>query len=112
MALGPAEGVGARALTGVEPVRTVGPIGDPSDESIDRLSRLEVGQQFSAKILSRFNDGTFLLRIADANARVALPAGGKVGDSLSLTLLNTAPRPTFSLDSQSNIGTAGSVSSI
>ncbi|MES2831573.1 MAG: flagellar hook-length control protein FliK [Pseudomonadota bacterium] len=106
MALGPTEGAGARPLTSVDPVRTVAPIGDASDESADRLARLEVGQQFPAKILSRFNDGTFLLRIADTNARVALPGGGNVGDALLLTLLNTSPRPTFSLDSRGDTAAA------
>lgn len=100
MALGPTEGAGAKPLAAIEPVRIVAPIGDPGQESADRLSRLEVGQQFPAKILSRFDDGTFLLRIADTSARAALPSGGKVGDALLLTLLDTTPRPSFSLDAQ------------
>jgi len=100
MALGPTEGAGARPLAAVEPVRTVGALGNSADESADRLSRLDVGQQFSAKILSRLSDGTFLLSIADTNMRVALPNGGNVGDTLLLTLLNTSPRPSFSLDAQ------------
>ncbi|MBC7414605.1 MAG: flagellar hook-length control protein FliK [Herminiimonas sp.] len=92
---------GPRPLAAVEPARAITPLGDVRQESIDRLVRLEVGKQFQAQILSRFSDGTFLVRIADTAARLALPSGGKVGDGLALTLLATEPRPTFSLDAQS-----------
>ncbi len=91
---------GPRPLAAVESTRAITPLGDARQENVDRLVRLEVGKQFQAQILSRFNDGTFLVRIADTSARLALPAGGKVGDGLALTLLATEPRVTFSLDGQ------------
>lgn len=92
---------GPRPLAAVESTRAITPLGDTRQESIDRLVRLEVGKQFQAQILSRFNDGTFLVRIADTAVRLALPSAGKVGDGLSLTLLATEPRPIFSLDGHS-----------
>ena len=97
---------GARPLGAVEATRAITPLGDVRQENIDRLVRLEVGKQFQAQILSRFNDGTFMVRIADTSARIALPGGGAVGDALQLTLLATDPRPTFSLDGHSAVGAA------
>ena len=96
-----ADNTGLRPVASVESTRAIAPIGDTRQDSNERLVRLEVGKQFQAQILSRFNDGTFLVRIADTAARIALPAGGKIGDGLALTLLTTDPRPTFSLDSHS-----------
>lgn len=92
------DSTGTRALRGIEPTKPITPLGDTGQESIDRLARLEVGKQFQGQILSRFNDGTFMVRIADTSARIALPVGGQVGDDLLLTLLGTDPRATFSLD--------------
>ena len=106
MAIPRTDSTGPRPLASVEATRAITPLGDTRQESLERLVRLEVGKQFQAQILSRFNDGTFLVRIADTAARLALPAGGKVGDALALTLLSTEPRPAFSLDSQSP-GSAG-----
>ncbi len=104
MALSGADMSGARPPGAVEATRAVTPLGDIRQENIDRLVRLEVGKQFQAQILSRFNDGTFMVRIADTSARIALPGDGAVGDDLQLTLLATDPRPTFSLDSHSTAG--------
>lgn len=101
MALPGTDITGPRPLAAVESTRASAPLGEARQENVDRLVRLEVGKQFQAQILSRFNDGTFLVRIADTSARLALPAGGKVGDALALTLLATEPRVTFSLDGQS-----------
>jgi hypothetical protein len=106
MVIARTDNTGPRPLAAVESARAITPLGDTRQESIDRLVRLEVGKQFQAQILSRFNDGTFLVRIADTTARVALPAGGKAGDGLALTLLRTDPRPTFNLDSQTPGSTA------
>lgn len=94
-----------RPLASIEATRAITPLGDVRQENNDRLIRLEVGKQFQAQILSRFNDGTFMVRIADTSARIALP-GGAVGDALQLTLLATDPRPTFSLDGHTTGGAA------
>ena len=101
-----ADMTGARPLGAIEATRAVTPLGDVRQGDTDRLVQLEVGKQFQAQILSRFNDGTFMVRIADTSARIALPGGGAVGDTLQLTLLATDPRPTFSLDGHTAAGTA------
>ena len=100
MALPLTEVSGARPLASVEATRAITPIGDARQESVERLARLEVGKQFQAQIVSRFDDGTFLVRLADTAARLALPGGGVAGDRLALTLVRTDPRPTFNLDAQ------------
>lgn len=93
------DGAGLQRLVTVTATAAIRPLGDPRQEGIDRLIRLEVGKQFQAQIVSRFYDGTHIVRIADISVRVALPGVGEVGDSLALTLLTTDPRATFSLDS-------------
>ena len=100
MALPLTEVSGARPLASVEAARAITPIGDARQESVERLARLEVGKQFQAQILSRLDDGTFLVRVADTAARLALPGGGVAGDKLALTLVRIDPRPTFNLDAQ------------
>ena len=101
MGLPRADMTGARPLAAVEATRAITPLGDVRQEDNERLVRLEVGKQFQAQILSRFSDGTFMVRIADTSARIALPGGSAVGDALQLNLLATEPRPTFSLDGHS-----------
>lgn len=99
MALGRIDATGQRPLAAIESTRAITPLGDTRQEASDRLVRLEVGRQFQAQILSRFNDGTFMVRIADTAARLALPDSAQVGDEVGLTLVGTDPRATFSLDS-------------
>jgi hypothetical protein len=48
-------------------------------------------------VLSLLDDGTYLVRIADTTARMNLPVGTRVGDSIPMTLVAKAPRPTFLL---------------
>lgn len=103
MAIQRTDPIASRRLAAIDSTRAITPLGDIRQENIERLGRLEVGKQFQAQILSRFNDGTFLVRIADTSARLALPGGGKVGEGLALTLLGTDPRPTFSLDGRSAV---------
>ncbi|MFL9923754.1 flagellar hook-length control protein FliK [Herbaspirillum lusitanum] len=72
-------------------------IADTKQEAVSRLSQIAIGQQMQGRILSNFNDGTYLVRIANTAARMVLPANAKTGDSLMLTLVAKDPRPTFSI---------------
>ncbi|GAC1410550.1 MAG: flagellar hook-length control protein FliK [Burkholderiaceae bacterium] len=109
MAVPRTDSTGVRPLAAVAAITAITPLGDLRQEALDRLVRLEVGKQFQAQIVSRLDDGTFVVRIADTSARIALPGGVKVGDSLALTLVTRDPRPTFTLDSlnASEAGSAG-----
>ena len=79
---------------------------DARQETFNRLAQVAIGKQFQADILSRLNDGTFLVRVADTVARMNLPAGMRAGDSVKMTLVSADPRPTFLLENQANGPTA------
>jgi len=75
-------------------------------ETYGRLARFFLGQQMQAEVMSRFDDNTFLVRVADTPARMALPQGTQVGDQLSMTLMSQSPRPTFLLNAPPGSSTA------
>lgn len=97
---------GTRPLVHVEALAPAAPVGDARQESFNRLAHIAIGKQFQAEILSRMNDGTFLVRIDSAAVRMNLPAGTQVGDTLDLTLVAAQPRPTFLLRQQPGAATA------
>jgi hypothetical protein len=97
---------GVRPTTQVEATTTITSVTSASQEALNRLALISIGKQFQAQIMSRLNDGSFLVRIADATARMALPDSAKPGDSVLLTLLASTPRPTFLLGDTT--GSAGS----
>lgn len=91
------EAAGARPVTPIEALLPVVPLADAREEAFHRFAQLGLGQPVTGKVLSRFDDGSFLVRIADAAARMSLPMGTRVGDSLALTLASRQPRLTFLL---------------
>lgn len=91
------EAAGLRPLTPIEALLPLVPLADAREEAAHRFAQLALGQPVTGKVLSRFDDGSFLVRIADAAARMSLPAGTQIGDSLALTLASRQPRLTFLL---------------
>ncbi|WP_374580705.1 flagellar hook-length control protein FliK [Pseudoduganella sp.] len=71
------------------------PVGAPRQEAFQRALSQMVGQTLPAQVLSKFNDGSFLVRVADTNARMLLPPGFNAGDELPLTVVSAQPRPTL-----------------
>lgn len=67
-------------------------------EVFRRLDRIAIGRELQATVDNMLDDGTYLVRIADANARMALPVGTRVGDQLSMVFIAREPRPTFLLN--------------
>lgn len=92
---------GTRPLVQVDAPTFVTPVADARQESFERFAHIELGKLTMSEILSRFDDGTFMVKIENATARMNLPDGAKVGDSLPLTLISRDPRPTFLLGQQS-----------
>lgn len=88
---------GTRPIVLVEASAPIAALGQPKQETLDRLLQLTLGKEYQAQVLSRLADGNFLVKIDDAAASMALPPGSKAGDTLDLTLLSTQPRPTFLL---------------
>lgn len=93
----------SRVETGVNPAAPVAtpvsviPTADARQDDFQRSVQRIMGQQLQGDVLSRLNDGSFLVKIAGTAARMMLPAGSQVGDSLPMTLVSTGPRPTFLL---------------
>lgn len=92
--------VGTRPVASVEATRPIIPVGDAHQELSQRLNRIALGSFLEGEVLSRLQDGTFVVKVADTAVRMNLPAGTQVGKSLDLTLVATQPRPTFLLASQ------------
>lgn len=92
---------GTASTAPVGAAREVSPLAgraDPREHNTARLAQL-MGRPHAAQLLSRFDDGSFLVRIQDAAVRAHLPPGTRaaVGDTLTLTLASLSPRPTFLL---------------
>ncbi|MGV3741040.1 MAG: flagellar hook-length control protein FliK [Burkholderiaceae bacterium] len=93
--LPPADAIGTRPLRAVEAVTPASAVRDPRREIFDRLSQIALGKTFRAEVLSRLNDGTYLIKLDNAAMRAALPGNPQVGTSLSLKFVAAQPRPTF-----------------
>lgn len=87
-----------KPIATIEAPSAVATIAATKQEVASLLDQLVIGKQLQAQVLSRLNDGTFLVKIAGATARMALPQSLKAGDAIPLTLLALTPRPTFSLE--------------
>ncbi len=69
-------------------------------EVFRRLTQIAIGRELQATVDSMLDDGTYLVKVADTAARMSLPVGTKVGDSLSMVFVAKEPRPTFLLTQQ------------
>ncbi|WP_343583076.1 flagellar hook-length control protein FliK [Herbaspirillum sp.] len=85
----------------VEAATAIIAVADTKQEAFSRLAQIAIGQQMPGRILSNFNDGTYLVRIANTAARMVLPVNARTGDSLILTLVSKDPRPTFAIKEDS-----------
>jgi hypothetical protein len=95
-----------RPLASVDAPAPVASSTDTRQEVYHRLTQIAIGAQAQAEVISQLDDGTFLVKLADTTARMALPLGTRVGDSLSMVLVAKEPRPTFLLTPQEGSTTA------
>lgn len=86
-----------RPVNSVDPARATASATDFQREALKRLSELTIGQNLQGKVLTRFDDGSFLVQLANTAARMQLPGNINVGDALRLQLMSHSPRPTFML---------------
>lgn len=84
-------------LTAADSVHGTPPIGDGRQAAFQRNLQALVGQSLQATVLSKYPDGSFLVRVADNAARMLLPQGVQVGSEVPLTVIAAQPRPTFQL---------------
>ena len=89
-------------------VQAVGPVhapvpaesvGDARQQAFQRSMQTLLGKPLQGEVLARLNDGSFMVRVAGAAARMMLPAGVQVGAQVPMTLLALSPRPTFQISS-------------
>ncbi|WP_019141160.1 flagellar hook-length control protein FliK [Noviherbaspirillum massiliense] len=97
---------GTRPPASVQAPARVASATDTGQEAFRRLSRIAIGSELQAKVLSLLEDGTHLVRLADTTARMALPSGIRAGDTLNMTLLARQPRPLFLLAGGAESATA------
>ena len=84
-------------IASVEAPAAIVAVADAKQEAFSRLVQIAIGQQLQGKVLSTYNDGSYLVRIANTAARMVLPTATRAGDSLLLTMVSKDPRPTFLL---------------
>lgn len=90
--------VGTRPVASIEATRPIVPVGDTHQELSQRLNRIALGSFLEGEVLSRLQDGSFVVKVADSAVRMNLPGGTQVGETLDLTLVATQPRPAFLLN--------------
>ena len=83
----------------VTPVQATVAASDARQEAFQRSLQTLLGKALQGEVLSRLNDGSFMVRVAGATARMALPAGVQVGAQVPMTLVALDPRPTFQISS-------------
>lgn len=105
------EPTGTRPVTLIHALLPTSPLGDIREEVLHRLTQINLGQQLEADVQAKLTDGSFLVKIADATARMNLPASTGVGEKLTLTLIGKEPRPTFLLNTDPELATPASTSS-
>ncbi len=84
-----------RGVTATTAASAAPAVAAPRQEAFQRALSQMVGQTLPAQVLSKFTDGSFLVRVADTNARMLLPPGVNAGDELPLTVVSAQPRPTL-----------------
>jgi len=90
------------------PTRPVAPAertADPRTEAFERALSTMLGSKVPVAVLSRLGDGSFMVRVADMQVRMALPAGTQPGAELSMKVLAASPQPTFQLGDATLHGT-------
>ncbi|MES2153168.1 MAG: flagellar hook-length control protein FliK [Pseudomonadota bacterium] len=78
-----------------EPLVGLEAVGDARQQAFQRSLAGLLGQSLQAEVLSKLTDGSFLVKVAGASARMLLPPGAQVGSEIPLTLVAIEPRPTF-----------------
>ena len=75
------------------------PAGDARQQAFQRALADLVGQSLDGEVLSKLNDGSYLVKITDTSVRMMLPPGVEVGAEVPMTVLSAYPRPTFQIGS-------------
>ena len=96
MVIGPVGPVGAAA--------PAAPVADPRQQDFERALSGHLGKTMRADVVTKLDDGSYIVRVADTAARMILPAGTRPGSALDVRLVAITPRPTFQLDTETASG--------
>ena len=88
---------GVSAAQPARPVEAAQRTADPRTEAFERALSTMLGSKVPVAVLSRLGDGSFMVRVADTQVRMALPPGIQPGAELSMKVLAASPQPTFQL---------------
>jgi hypothetical protein len=80
---------------GLRPLVPAGgqPVADPRQAAFQRALAPMVGKTIAGEVLAKIPDGSYLVRVADTNARMMLPGGTQVGAQVALNVVAAQPRP-------------------
>jgi hypothetical protein len=97
----PGDALGVPAVGRTTPASAAAALGDPRQQALQRALAPYLGKSMQGEVLARLADGSAVVRVADATARMPLPGTAQAGAQVPLTLLALHPRPTF------QVGTPG-----
>jgi hypothetical protein len=89
------DATGVRPVGALSPAPAAVPVSDARQAAFQRALSGLVGQPLKGEVLSKYDDGSYLVRVAGNSARMLLPGGAQVGAEVPLTLVSVTPRPTF-----------------
>ncbi|WP_082616386.1 flagellar hook-length control protein FliK [Massilia sp. Root418] len=89
------DATGVRPAGAISPAPAAIPVSDARQAAFQRALSGMVGQPMKGEVLSKYDDGSYLVRVAGNSARMQLPGGAQVGAEVPLTLISVTPRPTF-----------------
>lgn len=75
-------------------------VADPRQQAFQRAMGPLLGKAIHGEVQARLTDGTFVVKVADTQARMQLPPGAQVGADVAMTLISLHPRATFQVGSQ------------
>jgi hypothetical protein len=76
-------------------VKAAEALGDPRQQTLQRALAGRLGEALQGQVLARLTDGSFVVRVAETQARMLLPPGAQPGMDLPMKLVALQPRPTF-----------------
>lgn len=92
------------SISPVSPARPAEQAVDPRQQAFQRAMAPLLGKAIHGEVQARLTDGTFVVKVADTQARMQLPSGAQVGADVAMTLVSLHPRATFQVGSQTTTG--------
>ncbi|SFV02884.1 flagellar hook-length control protein FliK [Pseudoduganella namucuonensis] len=98
------DATGVKPAGAITPPASSLPVNDARQAALQRVLGGLVGLSMQGQVLSNYQDGSSLVRVAGASMRMMLPPGAQVGAEVPMTLIAVTPRPTFQIGNQAAQG--------